>query len=223
MVFNQKTNEFHQLTKIERQNDTNPIFTVSDVLRNNLNRTDGGFKRKSRVNKLGEGIIFTNSKEEFRKAILEKYTSEEFKSNTDFAKVIAWRNKTVMAANKVIRTALFGKDTDIIEIGDILMGYRSVRFSSAQYNIIENSADYRVVEKSDLMENKYGILGYTVRLREDFPHNKFKFKDIFIIDSNNHENLHKYAEKHDYYRDLGKKLKKLALGQNIITLEGIIS
>jgi hypothetical protein len=209
VVFNQKTNEFHQLTKIERQNDTNPIFSVSDVLRNNLNRTDGGFKRKSKVNKQGEGIIFTNSKEEFRKAILEKYTSEEFKTNTDFAKVIAWRNKTVMAANKVIRTALFGKDTDIIEIGDILMGYRSVRSSSAQYNIIENSADYRVVEKTDLMENKYGILGYTVRLREDLPHNKFKFKDVFIVDVNNHENLHKYAEKHDYYRDLGKKRKEI--------------
>jgi hypothetical protein len=160
VVFNQQTNEFHQLTKIERQNDSNPIFSVSDVLRNNLTSPSGGFIRKTKINKIGEGIIFTSDKAEFRKAILEKYTSDEFKSSTDFAKVIAWRNKTVMGANKVIRTALFGKDTDIVEVGDILMAYRSVRATNTRYNIIENSADYRVVEKSDLETNKYNIKGY---------------------------------------------------------------
>jgi hypothetical protein len=209
VVFSQETNEFHQLTKIERQNDSNPIFEVTDVLRNNLTNPDGNFKRKTKVNKIGEGIIFTVNKEEFRKAILKKYTSDEFKTNTDYAKVIAWRNKTVMAANKVIRTALFGKDTDIIEIGDILMAYRSVRSTSARYNIIENSADYRVVAKSDLEENKHKIMGWRVKIREDLPHGKFKFKEIFIVDVSNHDNLHRYAELHDLYKELGKKRKEL--------------
>lgn len=207
VVFSQRTNEFHQLTKIERQNDTNPLWTIYDTLRNNLAIPDGGFERKSIMNIYGEGVIFTTDKKEFRKAILEKYTSDEFKTNTDFAKVIAWRNKTVMASNNVIRTALFGENTDIVEIGDILMGYRSVRSSNARYNIIENSADYRVVEKSDYESNKYKINGWRVKIREDLPHGKFKFKEIFIVDVNNHENLHKYAKLHDKYKELGKKLQ----------------
>ncbi len=207
VVFTQSTIQLHQLTKIERQNDTNPIFEVTDTLRNNLTNPTGGFERRTRINKKGEGIIFTINKEEFRNAILEKYNSDDFKSNTDYAKVIAWRNKTVMGANKVIRTALFGKDADLIEIGDILMAYRSVRSSNARYNVIENSADYRVVGKSELEENKYKIKGFRVKIREDLPHHKFKFKEIFIIDSNDEKNLHDYAELHDKYKKIGKERK----------------
>ena len=209
VVFNVKTNEFHQLTKIERQNDTNPLAFVYDALRNNLHRFDGGFLRKSNMNDLGEGIIFTINKRAFRKAILDKFQSPEFREDTDFAKVIAWKNKTVMAANKVIRTALFGEKTDIIEVGDILMGYRSVTDSKQRYNIIENSADYRVVEKSELEENNNGITGYTVKLRENLAHNKYNEQEVFIINSNDYSNLHLYGQMHDFFRDRGKENKKL--------------
>jgi hypothetical protein len=208
-VFNVKTNEFHQLTKIERQNDTNPLAFIYDALRNNLHRLDGGFLRKSNMNELNEGVIFTIDKRKFRAAILEKFTSEDFKKDTDFAKVIAWRNKTVMAANKVIRTTLFGEKTDIIEVGDILMGYRSVTDSKQRYNIIENSADYRVVEKSELHENNNGIAGYTVKLRENLAHNKYNEQEVFIINTTDHQNLHLYGQMHDFFRDMGKNNKKL--------------
>jgi len=205
VVFNQFKNEYYQLTKIERQSESNPLFNISNVLRNNLNKPDGGFVRKSEMNDLGEGIRFISDKIEFKNEILKKYTSDEFKLNTDFAKVIAWRNKTVQGANKVIRTTLFGDNADVIEIGDILMAYRSIRSVSSRYNIIENSADYRVVKKSDLTENKYKIKGWFVQIREDLPHGKFKYKNIFIIDIKDHDNLYRYAELHDLYKDYGKK------------------
>jgi exodeoxyribonuclease-5 len=208
IVFNQITNEFHQLIKMERQNDTNPLAFVYSALRNNLTTLDGGFERKSVMNELGEGVIFTINKRTFRKAILDKFTSDEFKKDTDFAKVIAWKNDTVMASNKVIRDELFGTKTDIIEVGDILMAYRSVTDSKQRYNIIENSADYRVVEKSDLKENSYGIKGYDVKLREDTARNEFKFQDVFIIDANDYMNLHLYGQMHDFFRDMGKADKK---------------
>jgi hypothetical protein len=38
---------------------------------------------------------------------------------------------------------------------------------------------------------------------------KFKFDDVFIIDSNNHENLHLYGQMHDFFVDMGKNNKKL--------------
>lgn len=208
-VFNQITNEFHQLTIIERQTDGNPLSTVYEALRRHLNTESGGFSRETCVNKYGEGVIFTGDKAEFRKRILERYRNPEFQNSTDYAKVIAWKNKTVMAANRVIRTALFGENTDIVEVGDILMGYRSVRSTNARYNIIENSADYRIISKMELSINKYGISGYMVRLREDLPHSKFKHKDIFIVDSNDHENLHNYADLHDKFKKIGKEKKEI--------------
>jgi hypothetical protein len=142
VVFSQTDNEFHWLTKIERQNDTNPLAFIYDALRNNLNRLDGGFLRQSNMNDLGEGVIFTVDKAEFRQRLLEKFNSDEYKKDTDFIKVIAWKNETVMAANKVIRTALIGDKTDVVEVDDVLMAYRSVSSENQRYNIIENSADY---------------------------------------------------------------------------------
>jgi exodeoxyribonuclease-5 len=209
-VFNQTNgiNEFHQLTKIERQNDTNPLAYVYDALRNNLNRLDGGFLRKTNMNDLGEGAVFTVDKREFRRAILDKYSSNDFKLDTDFAKVIAWKNDTVMTANKVIRAELIGEGKDVVEVGDILMGYRSVSSENQRFNIIENSADYRVMEKSPLEENQYGIGGYRVKLREDLARGQFKFQDIFIVNVNDHDNLHLYGQMHDFFRDMGKSNKK---------------
>jgi len=210
VVFMQdQTKEFHQLTKIERQSDTNPLAFVYDALRNNLNRLDGGFQRVTNMNELGEGVAFTIDKREFRREILDKYSSTDFKKDTDFAKVIAWKNDTVRQSNKVIRTELFGKQTDIVEINDILMGYRSVSSENQRYNIIENSADYRVVDKTGLEENQYGIQGYHVKLREDLARGEFKFQDIFIINTNDHDNLHLYAQMHDFFRDMGKSNKKM--------------
>ena len=65
-----------------------------------------------------------------------------------------------------------------------------------------------MVEKSNLEENKYEIKGYHVKLREDLAKKEFKFVDIFIINSNDHENLHQYAEMHDFFRDMGISNKK---------------
>jgi len=209
-VFNQHTEigEFHQLTKVERQNDTNPLAFIYDALRNNLSKLDGGIIRRTVMNDLGEGANFTINKRMFRKAILDKYSSEEFKKDTDFAKVIGWKNDTIMKSNRVIRDELFSGNVDIIEVGDILMGYRSVSAENQRYNIIENSADYRVVDKTAKEENQYGILGYNVKLREDLAKGQFKFQDVFVIDTNDYENLHLYAQMHDFFRDMGKANKK---------------
>ena len=207
-VFTQPDIEIHELTKVERQDCDNPLMPIYDTLRNNLNKLDGGYERKTNTLDSGEGIIFTTNKVEFRKAVLEKFNSNEFKKNSDYCKGLAWKNETVMASNKIVRTEIFGKDSDVVEVGDILTAYRSVSSENQRYNIIENSADYHVVEKSNLEENKYEIKGYHVKLREDLAKKEFKFVDIFIINSNDHENLHQYAEMHDFFRDMGISNKK---------------
>jgi len=208
VVFNDINIEKHYLTKIERQQDTNPILFVADNVRNNLTAIDGGFRRKTNQNKLGEGIEFLINKKKFRNIILDKFMSDEFKNNIDYCRGIAWKNDTVIKSNKIIRTAIFGNDTDIVELNDVIMGYRTITDESQRNIIIKNSGDYIIVEKSNLEENKYGINGYRVKLREEFNQGQFKFEDIFIVDTNNNENLHLYGEMHDFFRDMGISNKK---------------
>jgi len=206
---NQKNKLFHQLTKIERQSNSNPLMFIYDEIRNNLTKPNIEFERRTKLNDFGEGVIFLLNKKEFRKAILECYSRSEFKTDTDFCKVIAWRNDTVMAANKIIRKRLLEKTSDVVEVGDLLMGYRTISSKGFRYNIIENSADYRVVSKSKIEENEYGILGFNVKIVEILDDNKRSYEDIFIVDANNHQNLHMYAQTHDFFKDKGMKNKKM--------------
>lgn len=207
VVFFQEDIKKHFLTKIERQVDTNPILLIADIVRNNLTNFNINFSRKTNINDNNEGIIFTINKKEFRKIVLDKFMSDEFNKDIDYCRGIAWKNETVMQSNQVVRTEIFGNNMDIIEINDILMGYRTVTNDKQNVIIIQNSADYRVVEKSGLEENAYGIMGYRVKLREDLAKRQFKFQDVFIIDTNNHDNLHLYAQMHDFFRDMAKSNK----------------
>lgn len=209
IIFNQETNMFHQLTKIERQNDGNPLIDFYTPIRDNLLSLDGGIKRITNLNEKGEGIIFTVNKREFRKLMMEKFRSSEYEKDTDYIKVIAWKNETVMAANKVIRSELFGDDIDCVVVGDVLMAYRSVSDERGWKNIIENSADYKVVEKSGLETNQHGLSGYRVKLRENLNFGQFNFRDVFIVDVNDRANVHEYAQIHDFHKDNAKVNKKL--------------
>lgn len=200
--------KFH-LSKVERQKDDNPLLFLYDNLRNNLNDISGNFERKSNINENGDGVIFTIDKKEFRNLVLENFKSEEYKKNSDYVKGLAWKNKTVMASNKIIRNELFGKDADIIEVDDIITGYRTIMNDRLNIIIIQNSADYKIVEKSALIENSYGIQGFEVKIREEIDNKQYRFQDIFIIDANNYTNLHLYGQMHDFFRDQAKSNKKL--------------
>ena len=208
IVFNPEDVNYYQLTKVERQKDSNPIMFIYDALRENLTFPYDSFDKETRMNDKGEGVIFTKDRNEFREMLFNSFKSKEYESDTDFCKVLAWTNKAVIKSNKLIRSNLFGLNSDIIEIGDVLMGYRSVSKSKYQ-NIIENSADYKVVKKSELTKNKYGLYGYQVQIRENLSSNSFSFEDIFIVDSNNYDNLHRYAEEHDKLKFDAKRKKSL--------------
>lgn len=209
VVFDDFMIESHVLTKVERQQGSNPLLLIYDNMRDNLETIDGGVIRKTNMNDVGEGVIFTVDKKMFRNSVLEKFTSDEYKKNIDYCKGLAWRNETVMVSNKIVRNAIFGENKDIVNLNEVLMGYRTITNDTQTAIIIQNSADYRVVEKSELIKNAYEITGFNVKLREEQEKGIFTFQDVFIVDSDNHENLHRYAEMHDFLRDMAKCDKKL--------------
>lgn len=198
VVFSNEKTIKHHLTKIERQNDGNPLSLFYTQIRNNLNEMDCGIKRTTNINEKGEGIEFTVNKKMFRKKVLERFSSKEFKNNIDYCRLIAWKNITVLTSNQIIRHNVFNKPEEIIIKDDILMGYRTVIGTKSTDNVIENSVDYKVIERSDLKKNKYyDIMGYKTTLREYTINNRYKDRTVFIVDSSNQENINKYAEYHD--------------------------
>ena len=209
VVFIQKDIEKHVLTKVERQKDTNPILLIADSVRDYLTSSVDYYKRKTNINEFGEGITFTTQKKEFRDIILEKFTSKEFNEDIDYCRGIAWKNETVMQSNKVVRTAIFGKKSDIIELNDVVSGYRTIMDEKQRFVIIQNSSDYRVVKKENIEENSYGIKGYRVQLREKLLNGEFQYQDVFIINTKDHDNLHIYGDMHDFFRDMAINNKKL--------------
>lgn len=203
VVFFDESIQIHWLTKTERQMEDNPLLPVYDALRNNLLSHTGGFKRKTVLNENAHGIVFIVDKPSFRTMVLAKFNSEEFKHNINYVKLIAWRNKTVMSSNITIRNSIFGEKANIVEVGDAIMCYRSIRSKKGTYNIIDNGADYQVTEVSKYKKNKQGIWGFSAELVDGDA------RTLFIVDTLNEDNLHKYAEQHDIYKQLGISDKKL--------------
>jgi exodeoxyribonuclease-5 len=208
VVFFDESIEIFWLKKIMRQIDGNPLIPFFSLIRDNITEFNSGIERKTELNSKGEGVIFTNDPVKFRELAFNHFLSDKYANDTNYCKIIAWRNITVMKSNRIIRTAMFGKTANIIEVNDVLMGYRSIMDKNNMYNIIQNSADYKVVSVGELRKNEYEISGYDVQLRENIKKDKYKFTDVFIINSRDHNNLHRYAEMHDFLRDNGKLDKK---------------
>ena len=97
--------EKFELSTIIRQAETNPIITTSLGIRK------GTFERGVSDDRDadGHGVVQLDIKDKERvyDLIKENFCGPEFANNPDFAKVIAWRNKTVDSFNEVIRSFLY--------------------------------------------------------------------------------------------------------------------
>lgn len=206
-IFTLESMDIHWLTKVERQNQDNPLVEVHNTLRDNLIDPNGGLSLSPliNINKNNCGYYIYNDKNAFRERLRTLYTSREAKENINFVKLIAWRNITIQQSNKIIRSLIYGKTPAFIEQNEILMCYRSISSANGKFNIIENSTDYRVIHVSKRKLNKkFGIFGYNVTLAED----DFIETKIFIVDTSDKNNLHNYAEMHDHLKQQGIANKK---------------
>jgi ATP-dependent exoDNAse (exonuclease V) alpha subunit len=134
----------YQLTKVERQSDSNPIMSVYDLIRSDLKaRSDLFIHRTATNEKTGEGIVFHNSLKDFENAILPLYASDEFRADSDFIKLITYTNDSVKAWNKRIRDHIHNSPSLPIIEGDILLGYNTI-MADREELLLENSSDYKV-------------------------------------------------------------------------------
>lgn len=180
------------LTTVMRQAQDNPIIKVTMKLRNALNRPIALPSRDSDYDDAGDGVHFLDgTRSDFLKALLDThFNSDNFKSDSDFIKVIAWTNKTVKMFNTLIRGMLYGRDAGKICIGEKLIANRPI-LNSDKLIIFKNNDEFEV-------------LGYTV-VDGNYKGADLRYYDVSVIGDEGKKNIWIVHEDSEDDYDLIKK------------------
>lgn len=201
-----------ELKTVMRQKLDNPIISSSIIIRNNVTESDPGVEPNSIVNDSGEGIEFLNlNNPEQRKSISEivarYFKTSEFENDSEFAKIIAWRNKTVATMNSVVRRVIYGED----KISEkILEGEKLIANNPyiVMGTVVFNTNDEFTVESFKIKTKKY-------RVEEAEENIKFYEASVWYYDDNDTrqveviEILHEDSE-YEFNR-LANILKRIAI------------
>jgi len=201
-----------ELKTVMRQKLDNPIISSSVLIRNNVTESDPGVEPNTVVNENGEGIEFLNlNNPEQRKSISDivarYFKTSEFENDSEFAKIIAWRNKTVATMNSVVRRVIYG-DERISE--KILEGEKLIANNPyiVMGTVVFNTNDEFTVESFKIKTKKY-------RVEEAEENIKFYEASVWYYDDNDTrqveviEILHEDSE-YEFNR-LANILKRIAI------------
>ena len=164
-----------------RQKLDNPIISSSVLIRENVGRSVSLVPLENKVNVKGEGIEFININDvEVRRSfsdILARYfKTEEFEKNSEYCKVIAWRNKTVATMNGIVRKVIYGEDalTSKILVGEKLIANNPIIWQS---EILFNTNDEFTVHEYKIKNSKVSIDHELVNL-------KYYETEVYYLDDN---------------------------------------
>ena len=171
-----------ELTKVERTGD-NPILAESTALR------EGKDLSYTTHIKNGHGVeyIKTNS-ERIDQVINDIVSSDEYKNNPLYFRILSATNAKVEEANIRVRKQIYGDNAKQIEVGELLMGYDNI--SNGDSELIRNSIDYVADEVSEKKINQISVLdgktleieGYEVVLRNAMTGELSE--KVFVLDNN---------------------------------------
>lgn len=139
------------LTHVERQDDDDPVLSILDTIRSNPDTRSDLFAHTNTINSRGHGVEFLD-KSGFAQAILDKFLSEEYVEDPDYAKILCWTNDQCTFWNTNLRRKRMAEMHPLISHGPIMQGDVMMAFSGYE-NKIANSNDYLVlrVEPSEMV------------------------------------------------------------------------
>ena len=101
----------YMLTKVMRTALDNPILRLVTRMRDDMMSPVDLFEHKDDVLENGDGVRFYDKRNEFMATAYDYFKSEEYKKDTDYCMVVAWRNISVDAVNVCVRKRIY-PDTD---------------------------------------------------------------------------------------------------------------
>lgn len=202
-----------ELKEIMRQKSDNPIIEASFVIRNNLTAVQPIPMISTKINEKGCGIIHLDSakdRDKVRPLLNEYFNCPAFEQNANYAKVIAWRNKTVDYMNSTIRELLYGQNIPKYVFGEKLICNKPI-FENNNI-ILNNSEELTVVEvitkQMTFYEKSYSLKAgvYLITVEVFDPTNKeMREEQIVVIDE----------ESKPAYDALLAKVKETAIAKGI--------
>lgn len=183
------------LNQIVRQQETNPVKTLLDIIRQDIANKTYNFldyikKNSICYNELGEGFCVVNPTK-FRDLIQERFNNEEYKKNINLYRVIGYTNLKVTAWNKFIRDVIVeNPNNNVITKHDLVMSYETI-VDNYLAQIITNSEDYIVKDIVNMQDKNYGFKGHVVRFQN--INGGAVSPPVFIIDHKDKSTAIKYA------------------------------
>lgn len=141
-----KYEEGYTLTQIMRQAEGHPIIEASFAIRDNLSNPEPIPNLESKIQP--DMALFRFRPDRDRDILMGTlntlFTCDNFKANPDFAKVIAWRNKTIDTVNKVIREFIYpGQVLTKVMIGEKVLANKPI-FDEEKTIIFTTSEEFSI-------------------------------------------------------------------------------
>ena len=124
------------LEEIHRQAADNPILDLATQIRR------GEARRFQSQYENGQGVAITHNREGFLDSVLRTFDTEAFDDNAMYARLLAYRNRTVRRYNREIRTARYGEESPRFEPGEWLVA-RETWYHDGE-TVLLNSEEVRV-------------------------------------------------------------------------------
>lgn len=193
-----KCTKVYYLKQIVRQEATNPIKILLDILREDIdNRTYRFLEYISRMrgaanyNELNEGFIVCG-KAKFKELIDKSFNDELYAKNIDMYRIVAYTNNCVTSWNNYIRHSIIAdSDKSIITKNDLIMSYETI-VNEFMETVINNSEEYVVKDIVDYVDATYGFNGFLVKFQ--MVHGGSITRPLFIINHRDKFSIQKYYQ-----------------------------
>ena len=178
--------ELYELKEVVRQESNNPIKSLLDMLRYDIdNKTFRFIQYISKnvgmmnYNEEGDGFSIVDSTT-FKNNIDISFSDEKYTENIDLYRIIAYTNNCVNSWNNYIRNTII-KDCDkaIITINDLIMSYQTI-VNEFNEIVINNSEEYIIKDIVNYTDNKYCFKGFLLKFQ--MIHGGRITKPLFVID-----------------------------------------
>lgn len=147
LVFDHPTPFSVEMTEVVRQAKENEIIATSIKIRENLDSSSAHHHIRS-----GQHVtVFSKSNADMVTEFLNLFSEA---SDTDDAKILAFRNATVAAANARVRKHLYGEDTQELLPGEVLVAHKAKMVGKT---MIYQNSDYITVGEDVVFEDYFAF------------------------------------------------------------------
>lgn len=156
------------LTKVMRVADANPILDVVTTIRQNMASPTDLFMHETHLTEDGRGIEFVTNQDEFYEKAFAAFDTDEYKSDSSYAAILAYTNAMVKEANTKVREHIYGKDADGYVKGEELRVAKPYIMENANgkgSHVVYNTEDRIKIETITAMNDpSYGLPCFKVRV-----------------------------------------------------------